>query len=251
MHGETPARSQSEHDVAVHRIRRLAAIGLFLAATLLAVAPPGPAGAAERAVLVPPPAVDAPKAAGPAQTAVVAGGCFWGVQAVFQHVRGVQQARSGYAGGDRATASYDAVSAGKTRHAESVEIRFDPKEISYGEILQIYFSVAHDPTQLDRQGPDVGPQYRSHIFYADDAQRRIAEAYIAQLGKAKAFDGAIVTRVDKLPAFYPAESYHQDFLLEHPTHPYIVVHDLPKIEHLKQMFPARYRGEPVRTETAK
>jgi peptide-methionine (S)-S-oxide reductase len=228
------------------------AFALFSALLLVAaLVDSRPTSAQERAVVVPPPALDAPKAAGPTQTAVVAGGCFWGVQAVYQHVKGVQQARSGYAGGDKASANYDAVSDGKTRHAESVEIRFDPKEISYGEILQIYFSVAHDPTQLDRQGPDVGPQYRSNIFYVDEAQKRIAEAYIAQLGKAKAFGGAIATRVDKLPEFYTAEPYHQDFLQKHPAHPYIVIHDLPKIEQLKQVFPARYREKPVRTEGAK
>jgi peptide-methionine (S)-S-oxide reductase len=163
-------------------------------------------------------------------------------------VRGVQQALSGYSGGTRETADYETVSRGASRHAESVEIRFDPKQVSYGEILQIYFSVVHDPTQLDRQGPDVGPQYRSSIFYADDTQKRIAEAYIAQLDRAKVFGRAIVTRVDPLGGFYPAEAYHQDFLIRNPTYPYIVVHDLPKIEHLKRMFPDRYRERPVTVE---
>ena len=184
-------------------------------------------------------------AAAAEETAVFAGGCFWGVQAVFQRVRGVTRAVSGYAGGSGGTAQYDLVSRGTTGHAESVEIRFDPRQLSYGEILQVYFSVVHDPTQLNRQGPDVGPQYRSSIFYADDAQKRIAEAYIAQLGRAKVFPSAIVTRVDPLRAFYPAEAYHQDFLLRNPTYPYIVVHDLPKLHNLKKVFPARYNEQPV------
>jgi peptide-methionine (S)-S-oxide reductase len=218
-------------------IALLAALGVGL---------PGVALAVERPVILPAPAVDNPKVAAPPQTAVVAGGCFWGVQGVYQHVRGVQKVLSGYAGGTKATADYDAVSRGTTGHAESVEIRFDPKELSYGEILQIYFSVVHDPTQLNRQGPDTGPQYRSNIFFADESQQRIAQAYIAQLAKAKVFKRAIVTRVDPLNGFYPAEAYHQDFLLNNPTYPYIVIHDLPKIEQLKQVFPARYRDSPAR-----
>src|SRR5712664_1515644 len=163
---------------------------------------------AESPVVIAPPAVDIPREAGTPQTAVLAGGCFWGVQGVFEHVRGVKQVLSGYAGGDKATATYEAVSAGRTRHAESVQIRFDPKEISYGEILQIFFSVVDVPTKIDYQGPDAGPQYRSNIFYAGGAQRKIAEAYIAQLGLAKVFGRDIVTRVDPLKAFYPAEEYH-------------------------------------------
>jgi peptide-methionine (S)-S-oxide reductase len=198
--------------------------------------------------LVPAPVLDAADGEAESAVAVFAGGCFWGVQGVYQHVRGVQQALSGYSGGTRETADYETVSRGASRHAESVEIRFDPKQVSYGEILQIYFSVVHDPTQLDRQGPDVGPQYRSSIFYADDTQKRIAEAYIAQLDRAKVFGRAIVTRVDPLGGFYPAEAYHQDFLIRNPTYPYIVVHDLPKIEHLKKMFPDRYRERPVTVE---
>jgi peptide-methionine (S)-S-oxide reductase len=212
----------------------------------LGVGLPGAALAGERAVILPAPAVDNPKVAAPPQTAVVAGGCFWGVQGVYQHVRGVQKVLSGYAGGTKATADYDAVSRGTTGHAESVEIRFDPKELSYGEILQIYFSVVHDPTQLNRQGPDTGPQYRSNIFYVDESQQRIAQAYIAQLAKAKVYRRAIVTRVDPLNGFFPAETYHQDFLLNNPTYPYIVIHDLPKIEQLKQVFPTRYRDSPAR-----
>jgi len=202
----------------------------------------------EAAVLVPPPAVDNPKISASTQTAVLAGGCFWGVQGVYQHVRGVQQVLSGYSGGTRETADYETVSRGASGHAESVEVRFDPKQVSYGEILQIYFSVVHDPTQLDRQGPDVGPQYRSNIFYADDTQKRIAEAYIAQLDRAKVYRRPIVTRVDALKGFYPAEAYHQDFLIRYPTYPYIVVHDLPKLQNLKTMFPGRYREQPITAE---
>jgi peptide-methionine (S)-S-oxide reductase len=202
----------------------------------------------EAAVLVPPPAVDNPKISASTQTAVLAGGCFWGVQGVYQHVRGVQQVLSGYSGGTRETADYETVSRGASGHAESVEVRFDPKQVSYGEILQIYFSVVHDPTQLDRQGPDVGPQYRSNIFYADDTQKRIAEAYIAQLDRAKVYRRPIVTRVDALKGFYPAEAYHQDFLIRNPTYPYIVVHDLPKLQNLKTMFPGRYREQPITAE---
>ena len=191
----------------------------LLAAVLLGalVGAPSPAAAADSAVVIPAPAVNDVKAAGPVQTAVLAGGCFWGVQGLYEHVRGVRQVLSGYAGGDKATATYEAVSAGRTRHAESVQIRFDPKEISYGEILQIFFSVVHDPTQLDYQGPDSGPQYRSNIFYAGGSQRKIAEAYIAQLGQAKVFGRDIVTRVDPLKAFYPAEEYHQQYLQKNPN----------------------------------
>jgi peptide-methionine (S)-S-oxide reductase len=204
-----------------------------------------PAFAGERAVVIPAPALDNPKAAAPTQTAVLAAGCFWGVQGVYQHVRGVQKVLSGYAGGTKATADYDAVSRGDTGHAESVEIRFDPKELSYGEILQIYFAVVHDPTQLNRQGPDTGTQYRSNIFYADESQKRIAQAYIAQLQQAKLFPRAIVTRVDPLSTFYAAEAYHQDFLLLNPTYPYIVMHDLPKIDNFKRVFPVRYREQAI------
>src|SRR5262245_51086233 len=206
---------------------------------------PFPALAAETAIVLPAPALDNPKTGASTQTAVLAGGCFWGVQGVYQHVRGVQKVLSGYAGGTKATADYETVSRGDTGHAESVEIRFDPRELSYGEILQIYFSVVHDPTQLNRQGPDVGTQYRSNIFYADEAQKRIAQAYIAQLDKAKLFPRAIVTRVDPLSGFYTAEAYHQDFLLNNPSYPYIVIHDMPKIDNLKRVFPARYREQAI------
>lgn len=207
--------------------------------------------AAEEAVVIPAPLLDNPKAVGAPQTAVVAGGCFWGVHGVYQHVRGTRQVLSGYSGGTKATADYETVSRGASGHAESVEIRFDPKELSYGEILQIYFSVAHDPTQLNRQGPDTGTQYRSAIFYADESQKRIAEAYIAQLERAKVFRRPIVTRVERLTAFYPAEDYHQDFLIKNPSYPYIVINDLPKIANLKTVFPARYREHPVTAQSAR
>lgn len=175
------------------------------------------------------------------QTAVLAGGCFWGVDAVFKHVRGVAKVVSGYAGGDAATANYEMVGTGTTGHAESVQITFDSSQVSYADLLRIFFSVAHDPTQLNRQGPDVGPQYRSAIFYADEDQRRVAAAYIEQLNGAKAFPVPIVTQLASLQAFYPAEEYHQDFLARHPTHPYIVHHDLPKLQALKAQFPQAYR----------
>jgi len=204
---------------------------------------PGRSG--EAAVVLPAPALDNPKAAGSVQTAVLAGGCFWGVQGVYQYTKGVKQVLSGYSGGDKSTADYEKVGTGRTGHAESVQIVFDPKEISYGEILRIYFSVAHDPTELDRQGPDVGTQYRSAIFYADAQQKRIADAYIAQLDKARTFRRPIVTRVDSLKGFYPAEAYHQDFLVKNPSYPYIVINDLPKIANLKRLFPEQYRDKPV------
>jgi peptide-methionine (S)-S-oxide reductase len=202
--------------------------------------------AAEPAVTIPAPAVDAaaPAASGP-QTIVLAGGCFWGVQAVFQHTKGVTAAVSGYAGGDKQTANYETVGSGSTGHAESVAVTFDPREVSYGKLLQIYFSVVHNPTELNRQGPDTGTQYRSAIFYADEEQKRVAESYIAQLEKAHAFSRPIVTRLEKLKGFYPAEDYHQDFAVLHPTYPYIVFNDAPKVEHLKRLFAANYRDMPV------
>jgi peptide-methionine (S)-S-oxide reductase len=194
--------------------------------------------------------VDNPKAAGPLQTAVFAGGCFWGVQGVFQHVKGVTQAVSGYAGGTAQTATYQQVSSETTGHAEAVKITFDPKVISYGELLRIYFSVAHDPTQLNRQGPDTGPSYRSAVFPTNAQQAKIATAYIAQLTRVQAFSKPIVTKVETFSGFYPAEAYHQDFMLNHPTHGYIVVNDLPKLANLKRLFPAMYREQPVRVGSA-
>lgn len=190
---------------------------------------------------LPDPAVDLPPAkTGGAQTAVLAGGCFWGVEGVFEHVRGVTGVVSGYAGGTADTARYRQVSSGRTGHAESVRISYDPAQISYGQLLKVFFSVAHDPTELNRQGPDVGPQYRSAIFYADAEQKRVAEAYIAQLQKARAFPRPIVSEVAPLKAFYAAEDYHQDYLVHHPDQPYIVINDLPKIDALKRQFPSLY-----------
>ena len=188
---------------------------------------------------------DSSSASSGTETAVLAGGCFWGVQGVFQHTKGVKQVFAGYSGGEKARATYEQVGTGQTGHAESVQIIFDPREISYCEILRIYFSVAHDPTQLNRQGPDSGTQYRSAIFYADDAQKKIAEAYIAQLQKTGAFRKPIVTRVDALQGFYPAEGYHQDYLLRNPSEPYIVFNDLPKIRNFQKTLPALYVEKPV------
>jgi peptide-methionine (S)-S-oxide reductase len=206
------------------------------------------AGAA--AQVVPPPTLDASTSATDREVAVLAGGCFWGVQGVFQHVNGVTNAVSGYAGGAERTAQYEIVGTGTTNHAESVQITFDPREVTFGQLLQIYFSVAHDPTQLNRQGPDYGSQYRSTIFPTSAAQARVAEAYIAQLDAAHVFASKIVTTVESGRAFYPAEDYHQDFLTLHPTHGYIVVNDLPKVADLERLFPARYRKDPVLVRTA-
>jgi peptide-methionine (S)-S-oxide reductase len=200
---------------------------------------------AEAPVVIAPPAVDNPRASGIPQTAVLAGGCFWGVQGVFAHVRGVQKVVAGYAGGDRSTARYETVSSGTTGHAESVKITFDPAAISFGQILQIAFSVVSDPTQLNRQGPDVGTQYRSAIFYVDETQKRIAETYISQLDKAQAFPRVIVTRVDPLSGFYPAEDYHQDYLIRNPSAPYIAMNDIPKVENFKHLFPELYNDRPA------
>jgi peptide-methionine (S)-S-oxide reductase len=203
------------------------------------------ARAAEPAVSLPPPVLDAPATDGGLQRVVLAGGCFWGVQGVFEHTKGVTQALSGYAGGNKETAHYQLVGTERTGHAESVAVTFDPKQISYGKILQIYFSVAHNPTELNYQGPDHGPSYRSAIFYANDEQKRIAEGYIAQLEKAHVFPGAIVTTLEPLTGFYPAEDYHQDYLVLHPSAPYIVFNDLPKVENLKRLFAAEYRDVPI------
>jgi len=202
--------------------------------------------AAEPAVTIPAPALDMPvsASAGP-QTIVLAGGCFWGVQGVFEHLKGVSRAVSGYAGGTKETAHYQMVGTEKTGHAESVQVTYDPKQISYGKILQVYFSVAHNPTELNYQGPDSGPSYRSAIFYANDEQKRVAQAYIAQLDKAHVFGAAIVTKLEPLTGFYPAEDYHQDFLVLHPSYPYIVFNDLPKVENLKRLFTDYYRDTPV------
>jgi peptide-methionine (S)-S-oxide reductase len=200
---------------------------------------------AEEARAIPAPAL--PELAGQAtsEIAVLAGGCFWGVQGVFQHVAGVSSAVSGYAGGDMTTARYEMVSSSATGHAEAVKITYDPRKINYGRLLQIYFSVVHDPTQLNRQGPDSGTQYRSAIFPTNAEQARLAQEYIAQLNKAHAFDAAIATQIEPGRPFYVAEAYHQDFLSQNPTHPYIVANDLPKVQSLKRLFPENFRAEPV------
>jgi peptide-methionine (S)-S-oxide reductase len=199
----------------------------------------------EPAVKIDPPAADA-AAEGGLQTAVIAGGCFWGIQAVYQHTKGVTNAVSGYAGGDKADADYRRVSGGGTKHAEAVKITYDPKVISYGKILQIFFSVAHNPTELDRQGPDHGPQYRTEIFPQNDEQAKVAKAYIAQLDAAKAFKEKIVTKTGTMKAaFYPAEAYHQDYAVNNPNQPYIVYNDAPKVKNLKAVFPDVFRDKPV------
>ncbi|MDT5005198.1 MAG: peptide-methionine (S)-S-oxide reductase [Mycobacterium sp.] len=203
-----------------------------------------PAGAAD-SFAVPAPAVDEPASDAGPETAVFAGGCFWGVQGVFQHVSGVTQAESGYAGGAEATAHYETVGTGSTGHAESVRITYDPTKVTYGRLLQIYFSVVTDPTQLDRQGPDVGSQYRSAIFAQNADQERIAAAYIAQLSQANVFPASIVTRVEPNTGFFPAEAYHQNYLDLHPTSAYIVMNDKPKVDDLARLFPQRYRDQPV------
>jgi peptide-methionine (S)-S-oxide reductase len=223
-----------------------AAIGTLALTALLA----GPSRAAEDAVIIPAPTADVQAASG-IQTAVIAGGCFWGVQGVFQHTAGVLNAVSGYAGGSKTSANYTMVSAGTTGHAESVEIKYDPKKISYGKILQIFFSVAHDPTQLNRQGPDSGPQYRSAIFTTSDEQKKVAEAYIGQLNAAKVYKKPIVTKVGPLEGFYPAEAYHQDYLTLHPNQPYIVYNDIPKVENLKKIFAENYIEKPTLVSSAK
>ena len=219
----------------------------FRAATLVAlVGLLGCAQAQEDAVKIPAPAFDEkPSDASATAVAVIAGGCFWGIQGVYQHVEGVLKAVSGYAGGSRETAKYETVGGGDTGHAETVQITYDPAKITYGKLLQIYFSVAHDPTLLNRQGPDHGTQYRSTIFPVDAKQREIAQMYIAQLDAAKVFPKKIVTTLEDGRTFYPAEAYHQDFLVHNPSYPYIVIYDIPKVRNLAQVFPDLYRMEPV------
>ncbi len=202
-------------------------------------------GDGETAVTIPAPIKNEAPTASHSETAIFAGGCFWGVQGVFQHVKGVTNAVSGYTGGAAQTANYDDVSEGNTGHAESVQVTFDPQQISYGQLLQIYFSVAHDPTELNRQGPDSGTQYRSAIFPQTESQRLVAEAYIAQLNASKRFAKPLATSVEENGHFYPAEAYHQNYLTDNPEQPYIVVNDLPKIKRLQQIFPAQYRADPV------
>ena len=205
------------------------------------------ANAFERAVAVPPPAMNDTLASthGQTKTAVLSGGCFWGVQGVFQHVNGVIEAVSGYTGGARETAEYETVSTGRTGHAESVQITYDPSVITYGQLLQIYFSVVTDPTELNHQGPDHGTQYRSAIFFQNQQQKEVAQDYIAQLTKAGSFHDPIVTTLEPFNAFYPAEPYHQDFLTLNPTYPYIAINDMPKVDNLKRLFPSLYREQPV------
>jgi peptide-methionine (S)-S-oxide reductase len=222
---------------------------MFAAFASLAIAVLGSVTAASAAsrdgVSIPPPALDEAKSKVDRETAIFAGGCFWGVQGVFQRVEGVTNAVSGYAGGAQDAAVYETVSGGRTGHAESVRITFDPKKVSYGHLLQIYFSVAHDPTQLNRQGPDKGTQYRSTVFAVSDEQARIAKAYIDQLDKARVYEDPIVTTIEFGKTFYPAEDYHQDFLTNNPDYPYIAYVDMPKIENLKRLFPDDYRADPV------
>ena len=208
--------------------------------------------AAEPAVVVPVPAADLQASSTPAmQTAVFAGGCFWGVQGVFQHVTGVKSAVSGYAGGAANTANYERVGTGRTGHAEAVRIVYDPKTISYGRLLQIYFSVAHNPTELNRQGPDVGTQYRSTIFPADADQSRVAMAYIEQINRSRTFGKPLATTIEMMKPFYAAEAYHQDYMTLNPRNPYIAMHDLPKVENLKKLVPAVYQSTPVLVGAAK
>ena len=232
-----------------HQFRRLslciAAIGALAIAAFVA-----PSFAAEDAVVIPAPAMDA-KPTGGIQTVVLSGGCFWGVQGVFQHTAGVVSAISGYAGGSKATAQYETVSTGTTGHAESVEIKYDPSKISYGKLLQIFFSVAHNPTELNYQGPDSGTQYRSAIFTTTDEQKKVTDAYIAQLNAAKVYPKPIVTKVGPLQGFYPAEAYHQDYLTLHPNQPYIAYNDIPKVENLKKLFAENYIEKPTLVGAAK
>jgi peptide-methionine (S)-S-oxide reductase len=221
-------------------------VGAALAVAAVAAVPvPDPFARAEKGRVVPPPVTDIRVDDATSQVAVFAGGCFWGVQGVYQHVTGVTSAVSGYAGGAKGSAHYDSVGRGDSGHAEAVRITYDPRQVSYGTLLQIFFSVAHDPTELNRQGPDVGTQYRSTIFPTDTAQAKVAKAYIDQLNAARAFDAPIVTTIEPDRPFYPAEDYHQDYLTLHTTQPYIVIHDLPKLAELKRLFPTRYRDTPT------
>jgi peptide-methionine (S)-S-oxide reductase len=215
------------------------AVALFIGGRTLASA-----SSSSPAVVLPAATADAALAQpGATETAVFAGGCFWGIEAVFEHLKGVKSAESGYAGGTTVNPSYEEVSSGTTGHAESVRVVYDPSQITYGTLLRVFFSVAHDPTQLNRQGPDTGTQYRSIVFYANPEQKKVAEAYIAQLTSAKTFPRPIVTQVVPLKAFYMAEAYHQDYMAHHPDQPYIVYNDAPKVAHLKEQFPQLYRGE--------
>ena len=220
----------------MHKYFILGAVIFLIGATITACS-----SVTASATSIPDPTLDAPLAGGKGeQTAVLAGGCFWGVEAVFEHVKGVTDVRSGYSGGSTATAQYEKVGTGQTGHAESVKITYDPAQISYGQLLKVFFSVAHDPTELNRQGPDTGTQYRSAIFYANEEQKRIAQAYIDQLNRAKVFGRPIVTQLDALKSFSEAEAYHQDYLANHPDEPYIVINDMPKVENLRKQYPSLY-----------
>jgi peptide-methionine (S)-S-oxide reductase len=236
--------SPSVEETVMKRSARFLSITAAVSFMVVALSVSAPNALTQEGLAIPAPAVDE-TAATDKETAVFAGGCFWGVQGVFQRVDGVSNAVSGYAGGAKDTARYEMVGNGNTGHAEAVRITFDPAKVSYGKLLQIYFSVAHDPTELNRQGPDVGPQYRSTIFPGNDEQARVAKAYIDQLNKARLYDAAIVTTIETDQAFYPAEDYHQDFLTNNPTYPYIVYNDMPKIENLRRLFPERFRADPV------
>ena len=219
---------------------------LFLSAVvvLTVIAMWACSAATASATTIPDPALDAPLAKATSErTAVLAGGCFWGVEAVFEHVKGVTDVKSGYSGGSPATAQYEEVGSGETGHAESVQITYDPSQVSYGQLLKVFFSVAHDPTELNRQGPDRGTQYRSAIFYSSDEQKRIAQAYIEQLNRAKVFARPIVTQVAALKSFSEAEAYHQNYLVNHPDEPYIVINDRPKIENLRKGLPGLYKAQ--------
>jgi len=225
---------------------RVSSPGLIVAVLLVAaLAMRTMPSAAQEGLALPAPAVDMPASQASSEVMVVAGGCFWGVQGVFQHVKGVSNALSGYAGGARHTATYEQTNDGTTGHAESVQVTYDPRQVTYGQLLQVFFAVAHDPTQLNRQGPDTGTQYRSTIFAASAEQAAVAKAYIAQLDRSRAFKRSIVTTIEMGREFYPAEKYHQDFLVRNPSYPYIVYNDLPKIENLKRLLPGFYRAVPV------
>ena len=231
-------------------LSRLSLCAAAFGALAIAAVAISPSRASEEAVIVPAPAVDVQAADG-IQTAVIAGGCFWGTQAVFQRVKGVLKTTAGYSGGSASTATYDQVTTETTGHAESVEVKYDPQKISYGKILQIFFSVVHDPTQLNRQGPDSGTQYRSAIFTTSDEQKKVAEAYIAQLNAAKVYKKPIVTKVGPLQGFYAAEDYHQDYLTLHPNQPYIAFNDIPKVQNLKKIFADNYIEKPTLVSNAK
>lgn len=227
------------------RLSSVARLAGVVALAVGAVATQRLANSAESAPKLPPPALDEKVAATHSETAVLAGGCFWGMQGVFEHVRGVQQVAAGYTGGSGRTAQYDTVEEGDTGHAESVKITYDPTQITYGRLLQIFFSVAHNPTELNYQGPDHGTQYRSAVFPVNQEQRSVAQAYIAQLAQARVFSGQVVTHVEDFKGFYLAEGYHQNYLALHPDSPYIAINDLPKLNNLKRVFPDLYRSDPV------